>query len=70
MRDGCKGKVRHRDQTAAVAALKRIGNAGLSSYRCDKCGKWVDSIDRLAPYHMEANWCRRCEGLGSKEAKP
>lgn len=40
MGDGCKGKVRHRDQTAAVAALKRIGNAGLSSYRCDKCGKW------------------------------
>ena len=37
---------------------------------CDKCGKWVDSIDQLAPYHMEANWCRRCEGLGSKEAKP
>lgn len=27
---------------------------------CDKCGKWVDDIDHLAPYHLEMNWCNKC----------
>lgn len=25
-----------------------------------KCGKWYDSIDDLAPYHYEFNWCSKC----------
>lgn len=28
---------------------------------CDKCGRWVAHIDRLAPYHTEANTCERCD---------
>lgn len=39
-RDGCKGKVRHLDQQAAVVVLKRHNNAGLNVYRCQKCHGW------------------------------
>lgn len=28
---------------------------------CPKCGKWVAGIDKLAPYHTEMNWCKRCD---------
>jgi len=34
---------------------------------CDKCGKWVDEIDHLAPYHMERNRCYRCDPRKKKE---
>ena len=40
MHDRCKGKVRHRNQGAAIAAMKRIKNAGLVSYHCPDCGAW------------------------------
>lgn len=36
----CGGKVRYRSQTAAVSAMRRIGNAGLSSYPCPSCRGW------------------------------
>lgn len=39
-KDGCRGKVRHATKSAAVAALKRVGNAGLRSYPCPKCKGW------------------------------
>lgn len=28
---------------------------------CETCKGWVTSIDHLAPYHTEANWCERCD---------
>lgn len=37
---GCSGKVRHRTKGAAIAAAKRINNAGLSIYPCPKCRCW------------------------------
>lgn len=37
---GCSGKVRHRNKGAAVAALKRLNNAGLSAYPCSHCRGW------------------------------
>ena len=39
-RNGCKGKIRHRTLSGAVMALKAIGNAGLKSYKCPRCGGW------------------------------
>ena len=37
----CKtGKIRYRNQTAAVGAMKRIKNKGLSSYKCPACKGW------------------------------
>ncbi len=35
---------------------------------CDKCGKWVDEIDRLAPYRIEMNRCYRCEPRKKKQS--
>ena len=26
---------------------------------CD-CGKWYHTMDYLAPYHTEMNWCKKC----------
>jgi hypothetical protein len=26
---------------------------------CD-CGKWYHTMDHLAPYHTEMNWCKKC----------
>ena len=26
-----------------------------------QCGGWFHKMDRLAPYHMEYNWCPKCE---------
>ena len=26
---------------------------------CD-CGKWYHTMDYLAPYHTERNWCKQC----------
>lgn len=40
MKDGCRGKVRHANQAAAVAAMIKIKNKGLTSYRCGVCGGW------------------------------
>lgn len=38
---------------------------------CDQCGGWVSHIDHLAPYHMEANHCDRCDKkAGSQEGRP
>jgi len=39
-RNGCTGKLRHRSKGAAVATLRRIGNAGLTCYPCRRCGGW------------------------------
>jgi len=25
-----------------------------------KCGRWYETIDYLAPYHTERNWCKNC----------
>ena len=25
-----------------------------------KCGKWYHSMDGLAPYYTEMNWCKKC----------
>lgn len=25
-----------------------------------KCGRWYRYMDKLAPYHVEMNWCDRC----------
>lgn len=37
---GCSGKVRHRDKTSAVIAMKRMKNAQLSAYQCPYCSGW------------------------------
>jgi hypothetical protein len=39
-RNGCSGKVAHATREGAVATLKRVGNAGLSAYRCPLCKAW------------------------------
>ena len=36
----CSGKVRHKDKAAAIIALKRINNHGLSGYFCRYCKGW------------------------------
>lgn len=32
----------------------------LVQFICPTCGKWFSTIDSLAPYHMELNYCKRC----------
>lgn len=39
-RNGCNGKVRHPSREAAVIAMRRMKNAGLSAYRCGLCKAW------------------------------
>ena len=39
-RNGCTGKVRHANKNGAVIAMKKMNNAGLSTYPCRKCGGW------------------------------
>lgn len=34
------GKVRHRTQRAAVITMRKLHNAGLSSYPCPHCKGW------------------------------
>ena len=34
------GKVQYGSQTEAVRAMIRLGNRGLSSYRCPRCACW------------------------------
>lgn len=36
----CLGKIKHKTQTHAVAAMIKIGNAQLSSYKCGFCHQW------------------------------
>jgi hypothetical protein len=38
--NSCSGKVRHDDRGAAIRALKKINNHGLSGYPCRYCGGW------------------------------
>lgn len=38
--NSCTGKVRHKDRQAAIIALKRINNHGLSGYHCSYCKGW------------------------------
>ena len=38
--NSCTGKVRHKDRTAAIIALKRVNNHGLGGYPCRYCGGW------------------------------
>ena len=38
--NSCTGKVRHKDRTAAIIALERVNNHGLSGYPCRYCGGW------------------------------
>ncbi len=38
--NSCTGKVRHKNRGAAIAALKKINNAGLSGYPCRYCKGW------------------------------
>ena len=37
---------------------------------CETCGGWVSYIDRLAPYHTEANTCLRCDATTPDTASP
>jgi len=39
-RNGCRGKVRHRSQTGAIIAAKKMRIAGLTTYPCAVCGGW------------------------------
>lgn len=43
--------------------LEVNGNECWPCLVCDKCRRWVTSIDRLAPYHTELNLCRKCHPL-------
>jgi hypothetical protein len=36
----CQGKVRHKDRTGAIIALKKMKNAQLSAYQCPYCHGW------------------------------
>lgn len=38
--NSCTGKVRHKDRSAAITALKKINNHGLSGYYCKWCKGW------------------------------
>lgn len=36
----CDGKIRHRNQAAAIVHQKRLKNAQIMPYHCGKCGGW------------------------------
>lgn len=39
-RPHCKGKIRHKDQTGAIIAMRKMRNAQLNGYPCPDCGGW------------------------------
>lgn len=40
------GKVRHRSMEAACIAMRKLKNAGLKAYRCQKCNGWHLANDK------------------------
>jgi hypothetical protein len=36
----CIGKIRHKDQTGAIIAMRKMKNAQLNAYPCPRCGGW------------------------------
>lgn len=39
-RDGCKGKIRHRNKGGACTHLRKMKAPGMNAYRCKQCGGW------------------------------
>lgn len=39
-RDGCKGKIRHRNKGGAWTHLRKLKEPGMAPYRCGQCGGW------------------------------
>jgi hypothetical protein len=48
----CIGKIRHKDQTGAIIAMRKMKNAQLNAYPCPRCKGWhVGHSNRIHKIH-------------------
>jgi hypothetical protein len=52
---GCEGKKRHANRREAEAAIRSMGDATMTPYKCSFCGKWHKGHNRRARREPSGN---------------